>query len=162
MSAATNNDQEPSSGPAFARARTVWRDLEQLPDQLRRLGDEHYSAAERIDRVEQRLAALGEQMLELRQRFGTLEDRFTDIQERFTPLQLALEQLQRDLAYLPHQASELDRVRPELAELRHQLAERLTAEREATELVGRLLRAHEARLEALEDRASAEAPAPPA
>lgn len=49
-----------------------------------------------------------------------------------------------------HVVTRLDEVRSELAEIRLLLRERLVAEAEATELVGRLLQSAEARLDALE------------
>ncbi len=162
MSAAANNEGEASSLPPMTRARVIARALEQLPDELQRLSAAQKETSERTDRLEEHFETISEQFIELRQRFTALEHRFTDIQERFTPLQLALEQLQRDLAYLPHQASELERLRPDLAEVRRQLGARLEAELEATELVGRLLRTHEARLEALEGRGGTGAPPPSA
>jgi len=56
----------------------------------------------------------------------------------------------RCVALETHVVAKLDEMRSELAEIRMLLNQRLDAEADATELVGRLLRSSEARLDALE------------
>lgn len=137
----TDTDANETGGNIVQRARAYTRTVNAIPDYLEALGS-------RIDDFED---ALGE-------RVGALEQRFSVLEQRFSSLESALVQLQKDLAFLPQLASELDRIRPELAEIRSQLAARLEAEAEATELAGRLLQGHEARLAALEERAAPPAP----
>lgn len=59
-----------------------------------------------------------------------------------------------------HVSARLDEVRHELAEIRRLLEGLSAAETEAVELTGRLLRSAEARLDALEERASSSPAAP--
>lgn len=131
----TDFDLPDPGGNIVQRAKAYTRTVNALP--------EIFDALEaRLEELEERVEALGE-------RFQTLEG-----------IEVALIQLQKDLAFLPQFASELDRIRPEIAEIRAQLAARLDAEVESTELVGRLLQAHDARLSALEQRPAAGGPPP--
>ncbi len=82
-----------------------------------------------VDRAKM-ISALPERVEELEERYGTLEEREDRIVSRL--------------------ASELEAIREEIAALRGSLAERLEADTEVTELIGRLLQEQSLRLNALE------------
>jgi hypothetical protein len=68
----------------------------------------------------------------------------------------------RTTALEAHVVQKIDEMRSELAEIRSLLHEQLSADSEATELVGHLLQSAEQRLAHLEDRSTDRLPLPPA
>lgn len=168
----SDNPPQPPAGIA-RRAKTLTQNVSRIPSRFDefsvRLEEFHGHLSGRFDELAGRLSVrfdefsgrleefhgrLSGRFDEYSTRMGDLATQLVDrmgwLASRFDALERALSQLQQDLTYVPQLASELDRIRPELAEIRAQLAARLDAEAEETELVGRLLQGHEARLEALE------------
>jgi hypothetical protein len=111
--------------------------------------------------------------LPLRRAFGSVEDRATTGSDVTMSGQRHLLRRARTAAGLPGRVvtvedrqSALERevgdniaaMRHELAEIRLLLSERLAADAEATELLGRLLQASEARLDAVEEQLRASLP----